>query len=63
MTEKHKIALCYTALVIATIFLVVAVDYIPHIVCWMPLIVTAYAVAQCKAFKTHFDNLMNNIIP
>lgn len=63
MTDKMKIALCYTALAIATIFLVVAVDYLPYIVCWLPVIIVGYCASQCKAFMRSFARVANYIIP
>jgi hypothetical protein len=63
MATNIKIAICYAALIISALFLIICVDYLPYLVCWLPLIIVGYAVAQCKEFKENFNKVVDNIIP
>lgn len=63
MKPNIKIALCYAAVIFSAIFLIIGVDYLPYIVCWLPIIVVGYVVAQCKEFKENFNKVVDNIIP
>ena len=60
---RKKITLCYIALFASMLFLVIGVDYLPHLVCWMPMILTAFFVANCKAFFVHVVRMMERLIP
>lgn len=63
MTMKLKVTICWVALILSTLFLIIGVDSLPYIVCWLPLIIVGYAVAQCKEFKENFNKVVDNIIP
>lgn len=63
MKPNIKIAICYAALIISAIFLIIGVDYLPYIVCWLPIIVVGYVAVQCKEFRNSFNKLIDNIIP
>lgn len=45
------------------LFLIIGVDYLPHLVCWMPMILTAFFIAQCKAFFVHVVKMMERLMP
>lgn len=63
MTMKLKVTICWIALILSTLFLIIGVDSLPYIVCWLPLIIVGYAVAQCKEFKESFNRLADHIMP
>lgn len=63
MNNRTKLAICYTAVVLSVIFLVVGVDYLPVLACWLPLIITGGFALQCKAFVESLSRIVNNIIP
>lgn len=44
-------------------FLVVAVDYLPIAVCWVPLIVVGFFASRCEAFVESVSNLYNRTFP
>lgn len=58
-----KITLCYIALITSMLFLVIGVDYLPHAVCWLPLLITAFFSLRCKAFCKHINNWLDRVIP
>ena len=45
------------------LFLVIGVDYLPHAVCWLPLLITAFFSLRCKAFCKHINNWLDRVIP
>ena len=63
MSNRNKIRTCYTALSLAILFLVIGVDYMPHMVAWLPMIITFYFAFRCKAFFVHINQLLDKIIP
>lgn len=63
MNNRTKLAICYTAVVLSILFLVVAVDYLPVLACWLPLIITGGFALQCNAFVESLSRIVNNIIP
>ena len=58
---KNSIKVRLVILSISAIFLVIAVDYIPHIIAWMPLLVSAYYSAKNKDFRDWFSKLSEEI--
>lgn len=63
MKNSTKIKLLTIALIACVLFLVVGVDYLPHLVCWMPLIITAYLALKCRAFVAHINRWLDRVIP
>lgn len=63
MKTSTKVKICYTAVVLSVIFLVVGVDYLPVLACWLPLIITGGFALQCKAFVESLSRIINNVIP
>ena len=45
------------------LFLVIGVDYMPHIMAWLPMIIAFYFAFRCKAFFVHINHLLDKIIP
>ena len=63
MSNQNKIRVCYTALALAMLFLVIGVDYMPHIMAWLPMIIAFYFAFRCKTFFVHINHLLDKIIP
>jgi hypothetical protein len=62
MNDKKKATICWCAIIGAVLFLVIGVDYMPHLFCWIPLIVVIYFVSKCKPFLESFDRLGDIIV-
>lgn len=63
MTTKTKISLCYIAILASMLFLTIGVDYFPILVCWIPLVITAYFTLRYEPFRDNLAEFLNNIIP
>lgn len=63
MKNSTKIKLLTIALIACVLFLVVGVDYLPHLVCWMPLIITACFALSSRAFVTYITRWLDRVIP
>lgn len=63
MKTNIKVAICYIAVILSILFLVIGVDYLPVLACWLPLIITGGLALQCKAFVESLSRIVNNIIP
>ena len=53
LSDKAQIIICYMALVAAMLFLVIGVDYLPCLACWIPLIVAVKFTFNCIPFAKH----------
>ena len=63
MKTNILIKVCYTALIISGLFLCIAVDYLPLIVCWLPLLIAAFITLHYKPFTDHVIKKMNALMP
>lgn len=63
MKRSTQVAICYTALIISVLFLIIAVDYLPLIVCWLPTTITAFLSLHCKAFTDHIIKKLDTLMP
>lgn len=63
MKKSTKVAICYAAIILSMLFLVVGVDYLPILLCWVPFIIAGYCTLKCRAFVDSLNNIVNNIIP
>jgi hypothetical protein len=61
LTDKAKAILWWIVLAASMLFLVIGVDYIPHLVCWMPMCIAFCFAMQSKAFKKSFNKLSDRI--
>ncbi|MBR3912572.1 MAG: hypothetical protein IKJ48_07925 [Alistipes sp.] len=61
MTTRLKTAICYTAVILSFLFLIIGVDYLPVLLCWIPLIVTLFFVAKCDSFVESVNRLIDKI--
>lgn len=63
MRDKIKIALYYIGFIEAILFLAIMVDYVPHAVAWAHSLAMFYLVFQCKPFRNHIINWLDQVIP
>lgn len=63
MKTNIKVAICYAAIILSILFLVIGVDYLPILLCWVPLIITGGFALKCRAFVDSLNNIVNNVIP
>ena len=63
MNNKMKITMCYIILAVSILFLAIGVDYLPHLVCWMPLLISFYFTLNCRAFFVHINRWLDRVIP
>lgn len=61
LTDKVKAILWWIALAASMLFLVIGVDYFPHLICWIPMGIVFYFAMQSKAFKKSFDKFTDRI--
>lgn len=61
LTDKAKAILWWMALAASMLFLVIGVDYFPHLVCWIPMCIVSYFAMQSKAFKKSFIKFRDEI--
>lgn len=55
MTDKMQIRLCWIAIIISVLFLVIGVDYFPMLACWIPLLITVKLTFTCHAFRKYLE--------
>ena len=63
MNNKTKITMCYIILAVSILFLAIGVDYLPHAVCWTPLLISAFISFKCRAFNAHINKWLDQVIP
>lgn len=61
LTDKAKAILWWIVLAASMLFLVIGVDYFPHLICWMPMCIVFYFAMQSKAFKKSFDKFTDSV--
>lgn len=49
-------------LVISVLFLIIAVDYIPHTIAWLPLLITGYLSLNNEEFVEWFSKKVDNLV-
>lgn len=53
LSEKAQIWICKIVLALSILFLVIGVDYLPCLVCWIPFIVAIKFTFNCIPFAKH----------
>lgn len=61
LRDKVIASICWGALILSALFLIIGVDYFPFAVCYLPLFVSIVFVSQSKAFKKSFNKLADII--
>ena len=60
---KTQVKVITAALIASALFLVVGVDYLPHLICWLPLIISATFACSSSAFVAHINRWLDKVIP
>ena len=63
MKNEIKVKAITIALIASVLFLAVAVDYLPHLVAWLPLIISATFACSSRAFVAHVNSWLDKVIP
>lgn len=63
MKNEIKVKAITIALIASILFLAVAVDYLPHLVAWLPLLVSATLAISCRAWVASVNRWLDKIIP
>jgi hypothetical protein len=61
LSDRVKVSICWGALILSVLFLIIGVDYFPFALCYLPLFVSIVFVSQSKAFKKSFDKFTDRI--
>lgn len=60
---KKEVKAITAALIASALFLIVGVDYLPHLICWLPLIISATFACSSSAFVAHVTQWLDRVIP
>ena len=63
MKKETQVKVITAALIASALFLVVGVDYLPHLVCWLPLIISATFACSSSAFVAHISRWLDRVMP
>lgn len=63
MTPETKVKVITATLIASALFLVIGVDYLPHLVAWLPLLVSATLACSCRAWVASINKWLDKIIP
>ena len=63
MKKNTQVKAITIALIVSALFLVVGVDYLPHLICWLPLIISATFACSSSAFVAHVTRWLDRVIP
>lgn len=61
LTDKAKAILWWIVIAASMLFLVIGVDYFPHLICWMPMCIVSYFAMRSKAFHKSFVKFPDRI--
>lgn len=63
MKNETKVKVITATLIASALFLVIGVDYLPHMVAWLPLLVSATFAFSCRAWVASVNRWLDKIIP
>ena len=63
MKNETKVKVITATLIASALFLVIGVDYLPHLVAWLPLLVSATLAISCRAWAASINRWLDKIIP
>lgn len=63
MKNEIKVKAITIALIASVLFLEVAVDYLPHLVAWIPLLASATYACSCRAWVASVNRWLDKVIP
>lgn len=61
LSDRVKASICWGALILSVLFLIIGVDYFPFALCYLPLFVSIVFASQSKSFKKSFDKFTDRI--
>ena len=63
MKSTTKIKAITAALIASALFLVIGVDDLPHLVAWLPMLITATFALSSRAWVAHINRWLDKVIP
>lgn len=63
MKSTTKIKVITAALIASALFLIIGVDYLPHLVCWLPMLITATFALSSRAWVAHINKWLDKVMP
>lgn len=63
MKSTTKIKAITAALIASALFLIIGVDYLPHLVAWLPMFITATFALSSRAWVAHVNRWLDKVIP
>jgi hypothetical protein len=63
MKSTTKIKAITAALIVSALFLIIGVDYLPHFVAQLPMLVTATFALSSRAWVAHINRWLDKVIP
>lgn len=63
MKNETKVKVITATLIASALFLVIGVDYLPHLVAWLPLLVSATFALSSRAWVASINKWLDKIIP
>lgn len=63
MKNETKVKVITAALIASALFLVVGVDYMPHFMAWLPLLISATFAFSSRAWIVHINRWLDKVIP
>lgn len=63
MKSTTKIKAITAALIASALFLVIGVDYLPHLVAWLPILITATFAFSNRAWVAHVNRWLDKVMP
>jgi hypothetical protein len=63
MKSTTKIKAITAALIVSALFLIIGVDYLPHLVAWLPMLVTATFALSSRAWVAHINKWLDKVMP
>ena len=60
---KNETKVITATLIASALFLIIGVDYLPHLVAWLPLLVSATLAFSCRAWVANINRWLDKIIP
>jgi hypothetical protein len=63
MKITTKIKVITAAVIASVLFLIIGVDYLPHLVAWLPMLVTATFALSSRAWVAHINKWLDKVMP
>lgn len=63
MKSTTKIKVITVALIASALFLIIGVDYVPHLVAWLPMLITATFALSSRAWVAHINRWLDKVMP